>query len=218
RTPGEKAIEHKLMSPSSVNFKETPLRDAIDYLRTQNAINIVPDVAALKEAGVSLEQPLSLAVENVSLKSILNTLANQVNLTWMIKDEMLQITTHERAVGKYKQVVYPVADLVVPVPDYPVSEVNSFQAAMQRQINNQSGMYQLPSAYPGPMSLPGGTTVSSPGGGSGHGPYQQYQNGQGNNPQATVTRSNTHTIEDTLINLIQTTVAPTTWKDVGGQG
>jgi len=30
--------------------------------------------------------------------------------------------------------------------------------------------------------------------------------------------SNGQTIEDKLISLIQTTIAPTTWKDVGGQG
>src|SRR5262249_32252539 len=72
---------------------------------------------ALREAGVSLDMPLSLKVEDMALKSALNILLKQAWLTYVIKDEALQITTMECARGKLKMVTYPVPDLVVPIKD-----------------------------------------------------------------------------------------------------
>jgi hypothetical protein len=72
-------------------------------------------VDALREACVSLDMPLSLKVKDMSLKSALHILFHQARLTFVIKDEALQITTTERAKGKLRMFTYPVADLVIPI-------------------------------------------------------------------------------------------------------
>ncbi|MFO0927922.1 MAG: hypothetical protein U0736_12920 [Gemmataceae bacterium] len=54
----------------------------------------------------------------VSLKSALNLILHQVRLTYVIKDEVLQITTEEHARGKLVAVTYPVADLVILVENF----------------------------------------------------------------------------------------------------
>src|SRR5207249_3135179 len=97
----------------TLNFKDTPLQQVIDDLHDlSGGVNIVPDVAALNEAGIGLDRPLSLKVEGVSMKSALNILLEQVHLTYQIQHQVLKITTEERSRGNIKQITYPVADLV----------------------------------------------------------------------------------------------------------
>jgi hypothetical protein len=105
-------IERKLGMPVSASFREVPLKSAIEELRDANGINIVIDVVALQEGGVSLESPVTIKFANVALKSALNLILRQVHLTYVIKDEVVLITTPSCARGKLTTGVYPVADLV----------------------------------------------------------------------------------------------------------
>src|SRR5207248_2105278 len=105
----ERKIERRLLEPISLNFKDMPLGQVIETLREMTNMNVVSDVDALKTAGISTTQPLTLKVD-MSLKSALNILLRQVQLTYVIKDEALQITTEDGAKGKLKMITYPVAD------------------------------------------------------------------------------------------------------------
>jgi hypothetical protein len=107
-------IEQKLDEPISVSFKDTPLHQVIDDLRELAGVNIIADRSALQDADISLDMPLTLAVDKISLKSVLNLLLDQAKLTCHIKDEVLQITTREKARGRLRTVTFPVADLVTP--------------------------------------------------------------------------------------------------------
>jgi type II secretory pathway component GspD/PulD (secretin)/tetratricopeptide (TPR) repeat protein len=217
KNPKERAIERKLSSLVSLNFKDTPLKQVIYDLQTMTGVNIYPDSAALQEANISLEQPLSLSVDNISFKSALRLLLRQVHLTYVIKDEVLQITTENRSKGNTVRVVYPVADLVVPVEDNPTPDSMNLQAIMDRHVHQMSGVSNPGlTPFPGPMSLPNGQTVSSSSSGvSGAGAYQGNMSSGG----SMVTRQSVkQTIEDTLINLITSTISPETWQSAGGPG
>jgi hypothetical protein len=113
----ERKIEKRLLHRVDLIWKDTPLRQIIDDLHELTQINVVADVDALREGGVSLDMPLSLKVDDMSLKSALHILLHEAELTFVIKDEALQITTKECARGKLRIVTYPVADLVVPIPE-----------------------------------------------------------------------------------------------------
>ena len=65
----EQEIERKLSTPVSLNFKDAPLQQVINDLRDYNALNIVIDEPALREDGISLDSPLSIQLNQVSLKS-----------------------------------------------------------------------------------------------------------------------------------------------------
>ncbi len=93
----EKAIEGRLLSPVNLNFSETPLHQVIDDLRDWQNINIVPDLKALNDEGIRIDRPVTLKLENVSLKSALSLLFGQVGLTYVIKDEALVVTTKPAA-------------------------------------------------------------------------------------------------------------------------
>jgi hypothetical protein len=96
----ERAIEKRLSMPISVNFKDTSLGQIIEDLRDLCGLNIVADTAALEKEGVSLKKPLSLKMENAAVKTVLNLLLRQAGLTFVIKDEVLLITSKTAARGK----------------------------------------------------------------------------------------------------------------------
>ena len=108
----EREIAQKLQTPVSMTFSDEPLGHAIEQLAAWNNLNIYVDRPALEEEGVNLERPVSLRVDQVSLKSALTQLLDQVKLTWIIKDEVLQITTPDGAQNKLKLRTYPVAKLL----------------------------------------------------------------------------------------------------------
>jgi type II secretory pathway component GspD/PulD (secretin) len=206
----ERQIERQLSMPVSLNFKDTKLEQVIDDMRDITGVNVVADTQALNEASVNLDQPLTLKVDNISLKSALSILLRQVNLTYLIKDEALQITTKENAKGKLKRVTYPVADLVVPIENniLPKSaDINTFFGSKY----DTTPQTVAPIPYTGPFALQTGSPVSSPGSGvatmvlpSSNAAGSVHRQGQ--------------TIEDLLIKLITSTIEPESWSDVGGQG
>ncbi|MCI0742521.1 MAG: hypothetical protein L0Y72_26105 [Gemmataceae bacterium] len=217
RTPTERAIERRLYEPISVNFRDMPLYQVIEDLHSMTGLNIVPERDALQEANISLDMPLSLSVEKLQLKSVLNLLLQQTKLTYVIRDEVLLITTPERGKGRLRTVTYPVADLVVPVNNSPTPSVYSMQDALARHIASSAGVVAQPvSPHTGPFSLPHGTAVSSQSSGNA-GPFASASNPMAQSPLTQASRQN-QTIEGLLMELIQNTVANNTWSNVGGQG
>src|SRR5207245_1310222 len=72
----------------SVSFKDTPLYQAVDTLRDMHGdININFDQAALAQAGINKNQPLTQSFNNISLKSALNILLKDAGLTYTISQQ-----------------------------------------------------------------------------------------------------------------------------------
>ncbi len=206
----EKQIEQRLLSPVNLNFSETTLRQAIDDLRDWQGINIVPDVKALNEEGIALDRPVTLKLEGVSLKSALNILLDQVGLTYVVKDEALQVTTKTAAKGKQVTMSYSVADLVIPVENFgaPVTPVEqSLRNQAGPQLNTTGGTVPYVGSYGLAGGQPAGSASAFPQAAGQAGPGVQVQ-----------TRRAGNTTEDTLIKLITGTIAPRSWESMGGPG
>ncbi|KAA5545385.1 hypothetical protein FYK55_06965 [Roseiconus nitratireducens] len=100
-------IRAALDDKTSQSFIQTPLVDAIQLLSTTHDIPIVVDTVALEESGISLSTPIILDLKNVSLRSFLRIMLRRAGLSYVIKNEVLQITTAEEA-DKYRVVeMYP---------------------------------------------------------------------------------------------------------------
>jgi type II secretory pathway component GspD/PulD (secretin) len=216
----EQEIERKLSTPVNLNFKDAPLQQVVNDLRDYNAINIVIDEPALREDGISLDSPLSIQLNQVSLKSALNLLLHQVRLTYVIRDEALQITTEAHAKGRIQTKTYAVADLVIPIHDFgDIRDPKPF-IPLGTPLNQRSP--GAPTPVPGPMSLPPGTPTGTPagatssqGGAPGAGPFGPAADVS----SGTWTKSGSgKTMEDMLIKLITNTIAPRSWTEMGGAG
>src|SRR5262249_31973245 len=88
-------IQRKLADPIKLAYKDAPLRQVLSDLRTLSGLDIVANHRALKDAGASLETPVTLCVEGISLKAVLNILLDQAGLAYVIKDDVLQITSRQ---------------------------------------------------------------------------------------------------------------------------
>jgi Flp pilus assembly secretin CpaC len=223
KNPKERAIYYRLDQPISFGFQDQPLGDVIDNLCKLSGVPIYPDTLALQEANVSLDHPLTMDSNGLAMKSALNILLNKMRLTYVVRDESLIITTADKAKSNYKQVVYPIADLIVPVENHPLPEIQDLQAVMQRHLNSQYallGAYGTASPVTGPYALPPGQPVSmaSSGLGSMFGANSQSQPQGPQSYSPIQKRAPGTTMEDLLMDLIKGTVAPHTWKDMGGQG
>src|SRR5262249_2569488 len=115
----DRSIQAAPRQPITLNYKDTPLRAANEDIPHYQAIKHRLDKPPPEEAAVDIDTKLSMKLENVSVKSALNLLLLQAKLTYVVKDEVLVITTPERARGKLVQKVYAVDDLIDPEQEAP---------------------------------------------------------------------------------------------------
>lgn len=114
----EKKIDDALNSTTQLDFNEAPLSDVIDYLKDTHKIEIQLDKRVLEDVSVTTDTPVTINLKGVTLKSALRLMLRnmQPELTYMIKNEVLLITTPDIAGEELTTKVYPVADLVLPIP------------------------------------------------------------------------------------------------------
>lgn len=112
RSKREQEIEAKLKAIINVDFKETPLNQVVADIRTWHGLNIVLDRPALADEGIAETRPITMRLTNVSLRTALNLLTHDARLTYMIRDEIIVITTEQTARGKVLTKIYTVSDLV----------------------------------------------------------------------------------------------------------
>jgi hypothetical protein len=102
REVAEERIQTVLREPlkAPLEHTEVPLEEVIDILQEDYGIPIVFDNAALDEVAISPETEITVSLRHITLRSALNHLFKQPgveDLTYVIDDEVLLITTIERA-------------------------------------------------------------------------------------------------------------------------
>ena len=113
--PSEVKILAALDDKTELDFAEQPLSDVIDYLKNRHNIEIQLDKKALADAGVGSEVPVTRTIKGITLKSALKLLLGEFDLSYVLRDEVLMITSKTEAEQMLSNRVYPVADLVVPI-------------------------------------------------------------------------------------------------------
>ncbi len=108
-------IESVLDSKTAFEFLDVPLSEVVDALEGQHEIQIEIDQRAVEEAGLTTDAPVAKSLAGISLRSALKLLLRDLGLTFLIEDEVLQITTPEEAESRLVTVVYPVKDLAASV-------------------------------------------------------------------------------------------------------
>ena len=109
--PQHDILRQKLNEPFSVDFDEIPLNQAIKELARHIEADIRLDVSSLHDAGLSERMPVSLKMTDRPLNSILRALLLKLQLTWVLRDGVLEITTQEKADELHKTAVFDVRDL-----------------------------------------------------------------------------------------------------------
>lgn len=104
RTPSEALwrIRAALDEQTSQSFVELPLSDVVQIISETHDIPLVVDNRALEEIGLSAEEPVSLTLNKISLRSFLHLMLLELDLTYVIKDEVMIVTTVESALEDHR--------------------------------------------------------------------------------------------------------------------
>jgi type II secretory pathway component GspD/PulD (secretin) len=91
----EQKIQAALIDPQGVEieFIDTPLKDAMEFIADAHNITILIDEQALTEEGVSIDEPINRTLSNIRLESALKILLKPLGLMHIIEDEVLKVTT-----------------------------------------------------------------------------------------------------------------------------
>jgi len=92
-SPRVQRIEAALAELTEIKAREIPLQDVVDYLRMRHEIEIVIDHRALADVGLSSEVPLTDEIVGLTLEQALNRLLRPKNLTFVVRDDVLLVTT-----------------------------------------------------------------------------------------------------------------------------
>lgn len=112
----EQRIQAALAKAISFDWKGVALKDVISQLADACDITIVL-TKKIGDAGVTPDQPVTRHFNKVPLRSVLRQILDDLELTYMIKDNVLKITTIGSCPPALSMTirVYPVNDLVEPV-------------------------------------------------------------------------------------------------------
>ena len=225
----ELEIKKLLDTPIQPNFSKMPLRSVIDFISQATGVNIILDPAGLAEEGVSPSDPVSLETQKaIKLENALKLILEPLKLDYTIRNEVLYITSKGRKdTGVYMK-AYPVADLVIPIPNFSPSSSTGLEGALRNALSATRGdippwvmnmmapsvaMAQRAgadtSAIPQALLAQTNVPVGGNGGARPVGPGVPIDSASGGAASADF---------DSLITLITTTIAKDTWDAVGGPG
>jgi uncharacterized membrane protein YgcG len=114
-SPAEERIQAALSETTEVEFVDTSLTDAMEFLADLHDITIILNETALSEEGIASDEPITQVLSGISLRSTLKIILEPLGLTYIIEDEVMKITTEIDAEEQLSTRVYPVGDLVIPI-------------------------------------------------------------------------------------------------------
>lgn len=91
----EGRILAELDKQTNFDFVERPLQEVIDEIALRYKIPIIIDTTSLDDYGISTDTPVTIHLKGVSLRSALQLMLRELDLTYFIQGKGLQITTPE---------------------------------------------------------------------------------------------------------------------------
>ncbi|MFO0906418.1 MAG: hypothetical protein U0939_25660 [Pirellulales bacterium] len=142
-----------LAKPVTVAFKSKPLGAAIDELTKNVGVDMRLDLLELRGMKINERTPITFELRDQSLQTTLDLMLANYQLSWILRDGVLWITTDDVAQGFLKTAVFDVRDLC---PDSKSSEL--LKDAIERQADtpgwqDDGGPGQIEFAKPGIMVM-----------------------------------------------------------------
>lgn len=114
--PREAAIRRALAATSDFEFDQMPLGELARSLSRTYQIIVLPDLKALEEESVALDLPITAQLHGVTLREALRVTLKPLDVMFLVRDEVLLLTTTAEAESLLTTKVYPVYDLVYAEP------------------------------------------------------------------------------------------------------
>lgn len=109
-------IDQKLKQRISLKLKDAPLDEVVKQLSDVLDENIRLDVISLNESGIPTVEPITGEWENARIDAILKRILRDLDLTHVVRNEAMEITTHDIANEILTTRVYSGAGVVYEIP------------------------------------------------------------------------------------------------------
>lgn len=106
----DQALRNPLRS-DGLEFKDSPLEEVVRFLQDEYGIPIQLDTPALDEIGLGPDEPVTVSFHDISLRSALRLMFKTLQITYVINNEVLIITTPEEAETQLVTCVYDIQGL-----------------------------------------------------------------------------------------------------------
>lgn len=111
-TAQEKRIIESLNKPVTVEWNNKPLDEALQELSDKLDQKLFLDQTSIKELGIDLRKPVNLQTNQVSSRTVLRQVLASQGLTFVIKDQVIQVVDVEKAKTMLVTRVYYLGDVV----------------------------------------------------------------------------------------------------------
>ncbi|MDY3552176.1 hypothetical protein R5W24_001256 [Gemmata sp. JC717] len=112
-TAKEKKILEALDKPVSVNFRDRPFEEALQDLSNMLDQPLLLDKQSLQDLETNLKSGATLEAKGLAGRTVLRSILAAQGLTFVVKDETIQIVTVERARNLLTTRVYYIGDLTL---------------------------------------------------------------------------------------------------------
>jgi len=111
--PEQLKLEALLEKVVSVQIENQPLEDALSQLAKEHGFNVTVGRAEIKDARYSLPlPPESLTASEISLGDALDRLLAPQRLSYVLRENVLYVTTEQAAAARFETRLYRISDLV----------------------------------------------------------------------------------------------------------
>lgn len=141
RPETENEILQKLERPVTLNFdRPMQLEEVLKILSGQTGVDIIVDWAALRDVDITSDQLITIQLmKEIKLRSVLNVILEPYHLAYVVKNEMLNITSAAKAKGELYVKTYYVGDLIMGMNMDHTRNPYDLNSALDRAIQTQSG-------------------------------------------------------------------------------
>jgi type II secretory pathway component GspD/PulD (secretin) len=162
----EKKIIEALDKPITVSFQERPFDEALQDISNMLDQPLLLDKKSLDDLGLDLKKGSTLQAKGLSGRTVLRSVLAAQGLTFVVKDETIQIVTVERAKTMLTTRVYYLGDLVQGVGQFGGIQWGPFLNAQQTQANVAALIDTIkkidPLSWNGEAGGPGSITYHAP--------------------------------------------------------
>lgn len=208
-----------LYTDITVDFAETPVKEAINYIRSQMGVDLVARFSNDKGASVGIdpEATVTLKADAAPALNVIEMLLDQVSdgdpSSWQLRDGFIEIGPKDRLDKSRETRYYPVRDLLFEPPYFD----NAPEFDLDSAINQGNNGGQSGGGGGGSGGGGGGFGGAGGGGGGGSGGGGSGSGGSifgspGEDPERTTEADRA----DQLLQIIQESVEPERWSDAGG--
>ncbi|EMI52951.1 type II and III secretion system protein [Rhodopirellula sallentina] len=224
----EQEIQRKLETDVELKYRNSPLGEVLDDLAAVTGVPIVIDQRALAAIRISRDTPVSKSINSrLPLKSALNILLEDLDLTYVLDNDVLNVTSREARRTMVFPRTYRVADLVTPIPNFISGYEHGLAGALKsayQMIRPTTDVQVMPVS----MTDLGGGMANNASNNLGRNMLGQYNpmgsgssfaGGLGASGVVPSGRGGGSMADfDSLMQLIQQTIEPDSWEALGGVG